>query len=448
MGCVARRYVTADRDQGFLLPPDLREWLPESELAWTVLDAVEALDLSAFEAAYRADGAGRPPYDPALMVALLLFAYCDGVRSSRQIERRCHRDLAYRVVCGNRAPDHVSIARFRTRHREALNGLFVQVLRLLAEAGMVRVGLIALDGTKLRGNARGIRNRTAEQLDAQIAELAGQVEAMLAEAERVDAAEDGEHGRDRRGDEPPPGLARRRDRLAALRAAKQRLDEQSAAAQAVQDQRRADWEAARQRGERVGAKPGPTPPKTTTVPKMNLTDPDSKIMESHGTFRQGYNAQAVVGAGQVILAAQVTNTSADTASLHPMLSITRANLDAAGITDPIRVAVADSGYGGKTNLTQPAEPILLIATGSGRKRADAGKDPRHPAVQAMAKRLATPAGHALYRRRAAMIEPVFGQIKQRLGDWLDHRGLHAVTTEWTLACTSHNLLKYWRATTA
>lgn len=429
------------------MPPDVRDWLPESELAWTVLDAVEQLDLAMFEAAYRADGAGRPPYDPALMVALLLFAYCDGARSSREIERRCHRDIAYRVICGNRAPDHVSIARFRTRHREALNGLFVQVLRLLAEAGMVRVGLIALDGTKLRGNARGVRNRTAAQLDAEIAELAGQVEAMLADAEEVDAAEDAAHGPDRRGDEPPHGLARHTDRLKRLREAKQRLDEQAAAAQKAQDQRRAEWEQARERGEKVGRKPGPTPPKTTTEPKVNLTDPDSKIMESHGVFCQGYNAQAVVGGGQIILAPGITTSSADTASLHPMLDTTKTNLDAAGISEKVRACVADSGYGGKNNLSQPVEPILLIATGSGRKRTDVDTEPKHPAVAAMAKRLATPPGRALYGRRAAMIEPVFGQIKQRLGAWLNYRGLDAVTAEWTLACTSHNLLKYWRATT-
>lgn len=430
-----------------MLPPDLRDWLPESELAWTVLDAVETLDLSAFEAAYRADGAGRPPYDPALMVALLLFAYCDGARSSRQVERRCHRDIAYRVVCGNRAPDHVSIARFRTRHREALNGLFVQVLRLLASAGMVKVGLVAIDGTKLRGNARGTRNRTADQLDAQIAELAGQVEAMLAEAEDVDAAEDASHGAGR-GDEPPQELRKRSDRLVALRAAKQRLDDEAAAAQAVQDQRRTAWDAARERGEKVGRKPGEKPPKKNTEPRVNLTDPDSRIMESHGVFCQGYNAQAVVGDGQIILAPGITTSSADNSSLHPMLTATRTNLDTAGIDEKIRAAVADSGYGGKTNLSQPAEPILLVATGTGRKRADTDTDtgPRHPAVAAMAKRLATPAGQALYRRRAAMIEPVFGQIKQRLGAWLNYRGLDAVTAEWTLACTTHNLLKYWRAT--
>lgn len=428
------------------MPPDLRDWLPEPELAWTVLDAVDQLDLSAFTAAYRADGAGRPPYDPALMVALLLYAYCDGARSSREIERRCHRDIAYRVVCGNRAPDHVSIARFRTRHREALNGLFVQVLRVLAEAGMVKVGLVALDGTKLRGNARGTGNRTAEQLEAQIAALAGQVEAMLTDAEGVDAAEDAEHGADR-GDEPPEQLRKRTDRLAALRAAKQRLDDEAAAAAAVQDQRRAKWEQARERGEKVGRKPGEKPPKTTTEPKVNLTDPDSKIMHSHGVFMQGYNAQAVVGDGQVILAPGVTTSNADNPSLHPMLTATRDNLSAAGIAEKIRAAVADAGYGGKTNLTQSAEPILLVATNSGRKRADTDNNPRHPAVAAMTKRLTTPAGRALYRRRATMIEPVFGQIKQRLGPWLNYRGLHAVTAEWTLACTTHNLLKYWRATT-
>lgn len=439
---MARRYVTADRDQGFLLPPDMRDWLPESELAWTVLDAVEQLDLAGFESAYRADGAGRPPYDPAMMTALLLYAYSDGVRSSRQIERRCERDIAYRVICGNHVPDHASIARFRARHRDALNGLFVQVLRMLAEAGMVRVGLIAIDGTKLRSNARGTCNRTAEQLEAEIADLSAQVEALLAEADETDAAEDDAHG-DRRGDEPPEDLASRQRRLTVLKEAKQRLDDEAATAQAAQDAKRQQWERKRADGAKVGGPPGKTPPKPERPAKMNLTDPDSKIMHSHGRFLQGYNGQAVTGAGQVIVACDVTNSSADNPSLHPMLDLTRQNLDAADVDDPIRGCVGDSGYGGKDNLTTSADPILLISTSTGRKQTDTAS-PKHPAVRKMANRLQTPAGKRLYRRRAAMIEPVFGQIKNRLGEHLPFRGLDAVKAEWTLICTSHNLLKYWR----
>jgi len=198
-------FVTAERDQGFLLPPDIRDWLAESDLVWTVLDAVGQIDLSAFRAAYRADGRSRPAYDPAMMLGLLLFAYCDGVRSSRQIERRCERDVAYRVLSGNLRPDHATIARFRGRHRAALAGVFTQVLRLCAEAGLVRVGLVALDGTKLRGNASGFANRSRAQVEAEIGELTESLESMLADAERIDADDDATYGSSR-GDEPPAEL--------------------------------------------------------------------------------------------------------------------------------------------------------------------------------------------------------------------------------------------------
>jgi hypothetical protein len=372
---------------------------------------------------------------------LLLFAYCDGVRSSRQIERRCERDVAYRVIAGNLRPDHATIARFRGRHRHALGGLFTQVLRLCAEAGLVRVGLVALDGTKLRGNARGTANRTRAQVETEIGELAEAVEGMLAEAERVDADEDAEHG-PARGDEAPPELADRRSRLARLRQAKARLDEQDAAAQAAQDQRRSDW--AGKDPARRGRPPGPRPPQNDRNDKVNLVDPDSRIMRTAGGWCQGYNGQIVVGAGQIILAADLLQSSTDNSALHPMLAAAHQQLAAAGVADRIRGAVADAGYGGKTNLGQHSDVTLLVATGSGRAKSRTGV-PKDPAVAAMATRLDSPLGRRLYRRRAGRVEPVFGQIKNRLGSALHHRGIDAVRTEWQLMTTSHNLLKYWRA---
>jgi len=437
-------FVTADRDQVFLMPPDVREWLPEDDLAWTVLDAVGQLDLARFRGSYRPDGHGRAAYDPALMVALLLFAYCDGVSSSREIERRCQRDVAYRVVAGNQRPDHATLARFRVRHREAIADLFVQVLALCAAAGMVRVGLVALDGTKIAGDASSMRNRTREQLDAEITK---QVRALLAAADTTDAAEDAAHG-DRRGDEPPEDLQGRERRLARLREAKARLDAEAEAAQAAQDQRRRDWEDRRDRGEKVGAPPREKPPRAGRAdPRTNLTDPDSRVMKGRAGWLQGYNAQALVGADQLILANQVVNEAADYRCLHPMLHLARHNLDAIGVDDKIRALVADSGYGGNTNLTTDCEPILLIATTSGRHKnrdKDRDKEFKDPALNAMRRRLKTPAGKGLFRRRAHMIEPVFGQTKNRLGARLRQRGLANVSTEWNLITTSHNLLKYWR----
>ncbi len=441
------RFVGGDQDQAFLLPPDMRQWLPESDLVWTVLDAVDQLDLTQFRLAYRADGKARPAYDPAMMVALLLFAYCDGVRSSRQIEQRCQRDVAYRVVSANLCPDHATIARFRSRHRQALAGVFTHVLALCAQAGLLRVGVVALDGTKMAAPASGQANRTGAEVDAAIAELSGQVEAMLTQAEQTDLAEDAEHG-PARGDEPPSGLASRQARLERLQRAKADLDAHAQAEQARQDQAREQWQADRDAGRPVGRPPAATPPKgSRTRERVNLTDPDTRSQKNHRGFVQGYNAQAVVDAGQIIVAADVQSSPSDVAALHPMLEKARTQLAAAGASTPIRGALADSGYGSKDNLAHPSPITLLVGTSSGRTTSVKKNPPRDQHVAAMRQRTTSPAGRRLFRRRAAIVEPVFGQIKNRLGNNLNHRGLDAVKNEWTLIATSHNLLKYWRATT-
>jgi transposase len=446
-GVMGFNFIAADREQSFLLPPDVREWLPEDHLAWLVLDATAQLDLDRFRSSYRADGHGRAAYDPALMVALLLFAYCDGVSSSREIERRCERDVAYRVVAANQRPDHATLARFRARHREAIAGLFVQVLGLCSAAGMVRVGVVAIDGTRLAGNASSMQNRTRAQLEA---EIAAQVEALLATAEEVDAGQDAEHGEDR-GDEPPPRLRGRERRRARLAQVKAGLDAEEQAAQAAQDQRRRDYDAKRAAGVKVGRPPGAAPPHTGRGERrLNVTDPDSKVMKGLHGWVQGYNGQVLVSAGQLILAQAITNEAADYSSLHPLLHVARANLNTLGNNHRMRVLLGDSGYGGRRNLTQPSEPILLIATNSGRHKSGpkkaAGKKFADPTLNAMQARLTTPAGRSLFRRRAPMVEPVFAQIKNRLGHRLRTRGLANVTTEWDLITTSHNLLKYFRHT--
>ena len=212
---MSQNFLPCERDQQYLMPASLRDWLPEDHLAWFILDAVAQMDLSAFYAAYRRDGRGRAAYEPAMLVALLLYAYCDGERSSRRIERRCREDVAFRVLAANQAPDHTTICRFRQTHEQALAGLFVEVLRLCAEAGLLRAGVVALDGTKLHANASRERNRDSAQIEAE-------VRRMLAEAERVDAEEEARFGSER-GDELPPGLRRREERLAQLRAAKELL---------------------------------------------------------------------------------------------------------------------------------------------------------------------------------------------------------------------------------
>jgi transposase len=451
---VGFNFLDAAVDQGFLLPPDMREWLDPGHLAFFVMDAVDQFDLSGFQCGYRSDGRGGAAYAPEVMVRLLLFSYCEGVRSSRQIERRCARDVAYRVLAGNRVPDHATIARFRDRHRVALGKVFVEVLRLCADAGLLRVGLLALDGTKLQADASSFQNYDRDRLVKAIGELEKQVAQILAEAAGQDAAEDAAD-RDRSDSGAPPELRNRTERLAKLKAAKQRLDAEAAEAQRIQDQRRAAWETA---PGRKGGPPGVRPPKRGGARngKTNLTDPDSRIMHTRDGFRQGFNGQAVATNDQVIVAAEVVPDNFDFDAFHPMLEAARGNLDAAGVADPIRAVVADAGYSNKQNRTRPAvqgdNPILLVAVprlGAARPAAGQEKktDPRFrndASLAKMAKRLANPAGSRLYARRKTMIEPVFGQIKQLGGPRMRHRGRDKVNTEWKMMAAAHNLLKCWR----
>ena len=449
---VGHNFLASDVDQGFLLPPDMREWLDPDHLAFFVMDAVAQFDMSGFNAGYRCDGRGGAAYEPRLLVGLLLFAYCDGVKSSRQIERRCVRDVAYRVLVGNRLPDHATIARFRDRHRAALQQLFVQVLRLCAEAGLVRVGLVALDGTKLRADASPLKNYDQARVDKAIASLDQQIGQMLAAAEQVDAVEDAAV-RDGADPGPPVELKDRQRRLAKLKEAKGRLDAQVAEAQRVQDQRRADFQAGS--GLR-GAPPAEKPPKEAlTGLRTNLTDPDSRVMHVSGGFAQAYNGQAVVTADQVIIEAEVVPAAVDFDAFHPLLDQARANLDEAGVADPIRAVTADAGYSSAKNRHHERgggnNPIQLVSVPGlgGKKSADqeGRPDPRlanDPALGRMAKRLANPAGRRLYARRKVMVEPVFGQLKQRSGPRLQHRGMDKVNTEWKMMAAAHNLLKCWR----
>lgn len=445
--------MTADRDQGFLLPVDVREWLPEDHLAWCLIDVVAQLDLGGFRAVYRADGQGRPALDPAVMVALILYCYCTGVRSSRAVERACQADVACRVITGNRVIDHATIARFRARHRQRLKGLLAQSLAVCAQAGMVKVGLVALDGTKVAASAAGSANRTASQLDDLITAAGAEVEQMLAQAAAADQAEDGMFGDGRRGDELPGRLARRPERLTRLQAAKARLDEQEAARRAEQQAKVAAYQqAVSARGGRRprGPAPGSAPPKRNKnggqdkPPRANTTDPDSRIMKSKDGYLQAYNAQVLAAGGQLVIAAGAFTDPVDTALLHPMLERGHATLTAARIKDPIRAALADAGYASAGNFAAPCEPILLIAVGKDAQQA--GRDSRPMKIrkghERMAARLASPAGHSLYRRRSPMVEPVFAQMLHRGGRRIHYRGLDAADAEIHLWATAHNLLKY------
>jgi transposase len=437
---MGQNFVSGDRDQVLLLPPDLRSWLPEGHLALFVIDAVEELDLAAFFAAYRRDGWGRPAYDPAVMVALVLYAYAKGVRSAREIERRCVEDVAFRVVAANLAPDHATIARFRAQHERALGELFGQVLGLCAQAGMVRAGVVAVDSTKLAANASGLANKTYEELAREV----------LAEAAAVDAAEDALYG-DKRGDELPEELADAKTRRARIR---ELLDALEAEQRAEAEQRQAMLERRAEHEQRTGRRPLGRPPveqpkQTRARERVNVTDRDSRPVRTPRGFIQGYNAHAAVGEGQIIVAAEVTIGSRDQGHLEPLVTAARAELAAIDTPAP-DVVLADAGYWAGPQIRQLTEDGLrVLVPPDGHARGAPNPRRRGGLYEQMRERLATAHGAALYRRRMTMIEPIFGQTKtNRRADRFQRRGLSAVRSEWRLITATHNLLKLWRATTA
>ena len=472
---MAYNFITADREQLMLMPPSVADWLPEDHLAWFVLDLVHELDLSAFLAGYRPDGRGGAAYDPAMMVTLLVYAYAVGERSSRSIERRCIEDVAFRVVAANRVPDHATIARFRATHEGALGGLFSQVLAVCARAGVLRPGLVAVDGTKLTANASRDANRTADQLAADI----------LAEAAATDAAED-ERAQVGGEAELPEGLRRRDGRCQRLRRLLEELraeaEEKSYEAHMA---RRAEIEQATGRPVR-GRRPSPQATTHRSRQQANTTDPDSRLLKTRGGYIQGYNAQAVTTEDQFIIAAQVTNNAHDAPSFQPLITTAKDNLRHAGERRRVRRVVADAGYWSEDNANV-AGVEAFIAPGRTKdlnriaeqdnersallQRIEAGEVSKDDAAAelgvtrtrvnqllrlrrrgdtatlttAMMTRLGTPRGRRIYKKRAASIEPVFGQIKHnRRIDSFVRRGMVAADSEWKLIAATHNMLKLWR----
>ena len=446
---MAHNFLRAQRDQPFLLPPDLRDWLPTGHLAWFLLDVVDQLDLAPFYRQHRDDGHGHPAYDPKTLLGVLLYGYCIGVRSSRQIERRCTEDVAFRVLAGNRTPDHVTIARFRVRHQQALAGFLVASLQLCAAAGLVRVGVVALDGTKVAGNAADKANRTLDKLEAEVAEI-------LRQAATADQQEDRLFG-DARGDELPPELAGKAERLARLRQAKARLEAEAAERQQRYEQRVAELAAAaRARGQQPRAHVKPRPRDEAPNPKAtaNVTDPDSRFLSTRKGSVQGYNAQAVVTEQQVVIAAALTQDANDVQQLAPMLQAVDQTLAAAEIPDRLGTLLADAGYWSIANLSAiPDAPQLLIwpsktgRTGKPRKDGKPSGSKSQGLRTAMFATLASEQGKARYALRKQTVEPVFGQLKERQGARrFTRRGLGACDAEWKLLCGTHNLLKLWRHT--
>jgi transposase len=454
---MAQNFLPCERDQPLLLPPDLRDWLPEDHLAWFVIASVEALDISAFYAAYRADGHGRSAHDPRMMVALLLYAYATGERSSRRIERRCHEDVAYRVIAAGRIPDHATIARFRARHEDALAGLFTQVLGLCVEAGIASAAVLAVDGTKLAADASGRRNMGHEEIAREI----------LAEAGRIDAAEDEIHG-DRRGDELPEQISTHGGRREWIREALRRQREEREADPGPVPRDRAGrlelccrrledghrtvveahraYEEARRAAPRRGRPPGSVEPPAQPGGEVNTTDPDSQRMRSPHGFLQGYNAQAVTNEAQVVVAAEVLTEGNDSRALVPMVDLATTELERAGSAERPGIVLADAGYRSADQVDRVREGgaiPLVPPDGHSRGAPDPGGGAGPDGF--MRRVLRTPTGAALYRRRQWMIEPVFADIKvNRRAGRFRRRGLGAVRSEWRLLTATHNLLKLHR----
>ena len=459
-----QNFLSCEREQVLLLPPSLKDWLPEGHLAWFVLAAVGELDLAAFYGDYRADGHGRAAHDPAMMVGLLLYAYARGQRSARGIERECVENVAYRVIAANQVPDHATIARFRQRHETAIAGLFSGVLGLCARAGMVKVGVIAVDGTKVHANASHHSNRDYDQIAREILEEAG----------AIDAVEDARYG-EKRGDELPPELATEQGRRGWLRDARKRLDaerEREAApiardrpARLRESKRRLEeelftecaanraYEAYRARGvdktgRRFGKPPTPYEPPATPGGKINVVDPDSRNVKTPRGYMQGYNVQAAVNEQQIVIAAEITTKSSDFGNLGPIVAAALDELHAAGVTDVPGVLVADAGYWHQAQMEAIIDQgiPILVPPDAGKRRGKGTRPGWDGGLYAFMRRvLETDHGGELYGKRQGMIEPVFANTKfNRRIDRFQRRGRSAARSEWRLVTTTHNLLKLHR----
>ena len=488
---MAHEYKSPQRDQQFLLPPSIADWLPADHLAWFVLDVVSMVDLSGFHARHPNGGVGRRAYDPEMMLALLMYAYCRGLRSSRRIEAACRTDLAFRAICADVVPDHTAIARFRADHQLAIRDAFVDVLVLCAKAGLASLGTIAIDGTKIGSDAALRANRTESAIRTEVEEILG-------EAATIDESE--EQLQPTLGGELPAHLAARGSRLVRLRSAlgeieaerraqdeaeaesQRRLVEEAAAGRRPRGRAPADPAKALARAEAdvaaletrvaaatdvlerlcaqselgaahkrlaeatTAAADAPPPPEA----QANTTDPESRMMKTTSGWVQGYNAQSAVNENQVVLAASVTQDHNDVAQFLPTVEAVAANAAAAGVEGEVGTVVADAGYWSESNATAPGPERLIATTKDWKQRKAArelgtttGPPPEGASpLEAMEHRLRTEEGAATYGQRSATVEPVFGQLKENRGvRRFMRRGLDAAQSEWSLVCTTSNILK-------
>jgi len=425
---MGKQYRLYEPDQLFLMPPSLREWLREDHLAYFVSDLVDDLNLSEIEAVYEDEERGQPPYHPRMMVKVLIYAYCNGVFASRRIQKRLLEDVAFRVLAAGNTPDFRTLSDFRKIHRKAVEGLFEQVLRLALKAGAMKLGRVAIDGSKVKANASKHKAMSYGRMKEKERELREEVRRLLSEADRQDQAEDARYGRDRAGEELPEELRRRESRLERIRQAKRALEEEA---------RRQAQEADKE------------PAKPEDKKQYNFTDPQSRIMKGSEGFVQGYNCQIAVEENfQLIVGQTVTQQANDKEQLEPMVEA----IEKQAGQKP-REVLADSGYCSEDNFKYLARRHIdgYVATGR-QKHGSAGPAcKRGPlpkganAVERMKRKLQTQLGRRIYAMRKAIVEPVFGQIKQARGfrQFL-LRGVEKVQTEWALVCLTHNVLKLHR----
>ena len=434
-GIMAKSYRPYFPEQDFLLPPSLREWLPENHLAYFVSDLIDQLDLSAIESRYEREERGYPPYHPRMMTKLLVYGYCVGVFSSRRLEKRLVEDVAFRVLAAGNEPDFRTISEFRRIHLKALEGLFEQVLRLAMKLGAMKLGGVAIDGSKVKANASKHKAMSYRRMQEEEKRLKEEVRRLLTEAEQTDKEEDKRYGRTRRGDELPAELRRREERLQRIAEAKRELEERA----------------------RLEAEEKKEPQAKQSKPKPkdqhNFTDPESRIMKGGDGFVQAYNAQiAVEPVLQLIVGQAVTQQANDKKQLLPMIERVKQQSG-----QKVSEALVDSGYCSEENLGAAAKRKVDIYAATGKQKHNQLPPPcprgRIPTsatlVDRMRRKLMTQSGRTIYALRKTIVEPVFGQIKQAQG--FRHfllRGYHKVQGEWALVCTSHNLLKLYRVCTA
>lgn len=472
---MAYNFFEFNRDQGFLLPENMLDWLPEGDLAHFVIEVADKLDLSEFLSRYRTDGWGASAYHPRMMVALILYAYCLGQRSSRAIEKLCARDVGFRVVAGGCTPDHSTVSRFRKDNEEAISALFIQVLALCAGAGLVKPGVIALDGTKIKASASLDANRSYASLEDEYREIARR---WLDEADRVDAEEDELYGEDNNPyiTELPEHLRDEKKRKAWI---EEKLEQMRRQADEEEGRQQKKIEAYERKKEAGAKHPGrkPLPPEVARKrflekKKVNTTDLESRIMKGPKGYVQGYNAQIAVTEDQIIVASDLANRPDDWSLLHPMVELARGNLEQVGVEEKIGIALADAGYGSEENLAEAERlkaeaeekgepsscPEFFVATEKDRilaaemrkaEREARGESPKteeeKTARARMKRKLLTEEGRQTYAKRGKTVEPVFGQIKDaRRCERFARRGLGACRSEWKLMCLSHNVLKLWR----